>query len=1134
MAKIANLANAALADLAQIKPALAEQLSLRNYISPSGNEKLLADYYPFTPALNILKTVLRKMTSSQAENSHLIFGQPGIGKTYTGIILANLLGQDLSAPAPKNLLHRLREKDPELTELVEQIRSGGKRCLVIPVEKIQANDNLRLQLLSALDGALFLQEIDYVPKASKSLTEIFQETFNHLINYPELCGCTILIDGAEEYLKKDQPELKEFIDFCRRQAFPCQLVAFAGISRQRAQELDSTVFDTVHNFSLLSPDYDFEIFLGRRVLEMKNPEYRAVLNKEKDINSLLKMLETERLYGDREREWQLENILLANYPLHPLALYALPRLCEKLASPERNLKTFFLDNKVGSLTNLTQKLAFTQPNGRLSLYPLDSFYSYFEKNLNQHPYFSQYSIDELLPFISDLPFALRIVRLITLLHILNSNRLTATQQTVKDALHIAPQEENIVNDTLGTLVNKEILSFDFQTGAYRLAKTPATPSPEELIAGYKEKLKSTYSDARFFTSRLGGQSLSPAGFNRKFHTDKKTTVRFIDFSELEPQAIRREIDGLYQPQNLYRADLLVLYLIPESEQEAESFKEKLDSGDFNHPNLLLALPKQIPAFQEQIRECEALRRILAYEELFCEEENPLRESLLEQRERMRGELTPKIEEFFRADNFLWFREGVYHGDLKAQGEEEFLSAIFQEIFSRFPALEGDLLQHQETPQTQPYKKEILDLILNPGDLTLKADTDPKISRLVREFFLPAGLLKETKSDTFRWNLKPPKDSTLFSLWQFFKETLVGSGKDRKITEASELFRQLISPPFGLPRTFALAALAYFLKSYSTHIYLYRRKADLPENLPQEDFPPQELASRILEEALNQPQKFFFLFFEYRSEEKDLLDFIMSEFGSGLTMGPQAGIWERVQLALLNWYETLPLLTKKTLELPEQNAGRLLGLLSEIAQANSMETVLNHKLLPAMGFAPEDFSWQVDMPDFKDRLSECRQTIENYANLLREKLLDGICGLFRAKTPQDLPQALSEWESHLPPETYLNPPGEEIRNLLWAIKAKDDPEKLFFSGLPRQIGFAPLEQWEEDQSCEYLEKIAYLKLLAEDWMFEGAYSLPEEPEKRQQKIYALLDSCLKTAELSRKEYGELLENLLEEIAWNTAS
>jgi|GEM_PF-7062225 len=1132
MAKIAHLANSALADISYINPAFAVRPSLRDYLNPEVNDKLISEFFPLTPALKIIEIILKQLLFNSHERTHLIFGQPGIGKTFAAIVLANLLGQDPESPAMKALLNKINSKNPELASLIAQARRGGKRCLVIPVEKIQGNDNLRLQLLSALDNALFQLEIDYVPKASKSLIEIFQETFNHLINYPDLCGCAILIDNVDEYLEKDPQEFYEFLEFFRKQTFPCLLTTFAGIDRKLAAQMDGKNFDLVHNFSPISAEHDFEIFLGEKVLGIKSADYREALAKEREIPILLKILDTHKLYPDKDEEWKTQKLLLNNYPLHPVSLYALPRICEIIANAERNLRTFFLDEKVGSLSNLTHKLAFTQPNGRLSLYPLDSFYSYFEKNIISHPQFARYSMDQMLPFISDVPLAARIIRTIIMLEILNSAKLTTNTGTIIDAMQITPQEEKKIENALKILLNKEILEYYEEDKTYHLAKSQPPISPEKLIAEQIAALQDNYKTADFLKNHINPRQIEPAGFNRKFHTDKKILVKFLSPGELDPEAIDRDIEGFYNPQNIYIADLLVAYITPENPQEITELNEQLNSGRFNHPNLVIALPKQMPALKEKILEAEALRRILTYEFPFCEPDNPQRERLEQKRAQILESLNLEITQFLRADNFLWFWKGNSRADVKENQEEEYLSGILQELFSRFPALNGEILKHQENSLTQQSKKEIIELILSDREIALKENDSERFRQIVNDFLIPVGLLKETEPNSYRWNLSPAKDSSIYPIWQLFQETLTGEQTEKKLTEATEFLKKIIVPPFGLPRSFNASALAYFFQNYSDHLHIYRKKTGQPETLPSEDFPPEKITGQLLEEVINQPYKFFFLFFECRSEEKKLLDFIMEEFGSDLTLSSQAGIWERVQLALLNWYENLPSLTKNARELENKYSGDLLKLLTQIAQAHSMEAVLSQELLPALGFDPENFSWQSDLSELQTRLTECRENIERYSLTYRENLLKKICLIFNAGTPENLPAILSEWERNLNPETYLNPPTEEVKNLLWAMKLKDNPEELFFYQFSLAMGFPTIDKWDQDLGTEYLEKLAYLKFLAEYGMFAGAYSLPREKKAKAQKINDLLIYCLKSSEFSSDETREILEEMLGELAWKT--
>ncbi|MCL5036714.1 MAG: hypothetical protein M1269_06290 [Chloroflexi bacterium] len=1130
----------ALSDIVAVEPVLEERLSLRTFLNPEENTEKLKAYTPISSAVKVLADIIRASGTTSKDRSHLIFGMPGIGKSYIAVLLANLLGRDPGEDEVKELVSSLSGSEPDLKKVMDEVRLPRKRFLILPLEQLTDKESFKVSLMAALNGVLWREKIEYIPPVSGFLNEIFTDTINQVKNVAGLQGIAIIVDSASGFLAKQQEELAEFAEFCRQSSFPCVMVFLASMSREDAAELDGKPFDRVHNFSIVTGKYEFEEnIIGKKILHFLKPDDEEELINEKDIKPLLSLMESKGLFSEKDEEWRKKVVLDECYPMHPISLYALPRLAQKVANDDKNFRTFFLDDVPGTLKNMIQNMAFYQPNKRLALYPLDSLMAYLERNIKAHPVYKSYLeiIEKMRPQVIDLPFSLRIMRTLAALHIMDNSRLPRNAETIMDALHITKREETKVQDTLEALIDKGVLELDDDTGTYSLGEPGPEMKLEEIMEKVKDQVRTTFDQAAFLSRMYELKKGRPASFNDKRRTDKAILMKFSKPDEIfATKKIQTETESLYEPgRKEYIADVILHYVLPSAGDEIEKVCSAAATDKLKEEAILLAVPKKMPEWIEVCQDQEVIRRVLLYESPFCENDYSGRSELEEKAGALAGRVNKELEGFLSADNFFWCWKGDIKDNLPAGGEEEYFSRIFESYFSKFPEIaEGGIAMHAETEDATKARHEAEKILLSPGKkIKLSKGSSSPGENLIKKWLIEPGLLTKVSEDesggTYVFG-KPAENSPLFDLWNYLHFVLVGKERGKKLVMGEDLTSSLFRSPYGLPRSLMEFFFAYFVKGFNGHIHVYQNRRELPKNLPGDDVVPMIITPENLAAMMLDPTDRAVLYFECRDEERELLDYILKLASPGASLDPEKPAFEQVKEKLLEWYDLLPGVTKTSRDLENPHAGALLALLRDTAKTGNAEDLLMKHIMTAAGIDPSQFNREEDLPVLKERLEKAFGDINNYEVELSNSLESAVCSIFGCIDPKDLKGRFKAWEKVLYRDTFERPPSEDAAVLLEAVKSDKPVVEIIKVYLPEKLGWGKLEDWTTNHKDEYTERLSFAKMLCELWMFEGAYLVGSDAEMKKKSILKLSQVFQKTLGLSSSELESIVESMLEAVAW----
>jgi hypothetical protein len=295
-----------------------------------------------------------------------------------------------------------------------------------------------------------------------------------------------------------------------------------------------------------SNNQEYEIVEGMLDIDKGYLEKRKQYEKDNRFFSYFKgKCISKNLFGE-----DFENLAYNCYPLHPIALYVLPRLSEKIAQNERSIFSFMVSNAPSSL------LSFITSNRDGERLMLDTIYDYFlpifrnaPKNSIMFKVFLMVDSIENKDTLS--PLAKKITKSIGILLLLNDDKLPAsfdslclvyglTKFNIKDLEkgNNELKERGVICQSEGT---GEYLPFVIDPSIHSRIKRISNLMKKNLnlqnelthlgfsLAYYPQRYNDLHSINRYFKIELISESTSLDSLSRKYklQSDKGEGVVFV-------------------------------------------------------------------------------------------------------------------------------------------------------------------------------------------------------------------------------------------------------------------------------------------------------------------------------------------------------------------------------------------------------------------------------------------------------------------------------------------------------------------------------------------------------------------------------------------------------------------------------
>jgi hypothetical protein len=516
-----------------------------------------------------------------------------------------------------------------------------------------------------------------------------------------------------------------------------------------------------------------------------------------------------------------QQIIERAWPLHPLSIYALPRLSSRVAQNERTLFTFLAADEQGTLT---EGLMRHQDRNSWWLIGLDDMWNYFVDAIRSdvgtggaHTIWSgaMYALSKVNT--SDVLAQSLVKALATLLIVSEVNvqsRATVGKVAPTTALLAwaldATEEE--VTARLETLVQRRAVVYRRSDGYWTFTRGSDVDLDAELSAALDRHAPTRQQIRQILEKDFLPPPYLPRGYNQE-----RCITRFFRGLYRWPDEMEKVCSETFLKQlgDDGYADGAIVYVLTTNaaeREEAISTLHNLTGG-----RVIYVIPDHHLLIIEPVRDLFALYDLSNNPAFIQQDERLAREIAFlveDAQHRLTRALSPLLENDQLKSTWWWYEDGNWCSDnMSVESISRLLSRLCSHWFSMTPILNNELVnQHAPSGQQERAVEKVIDALLNyphdalPFDLNLVGHGPDWL--ITRTLLSRTGLIHPTATGYFSVR-KPTLDPALAHIWDVIQDFLDTASENEQ--DVYGLIDTLQSPPFGLRRGVLPVLLAAMLR-----------------------------------------------------------------------------------------------------------------------------------------------------------------------------------------------------------------------------------------------------------------------------------------------------------------------------------
>ena len=513
-----------------------------------------------------------------------------------------------------------------------------------------------------------------------------------------------------------------------------------------------------------------------------------------------------------------------SWPIHPLALAALPILFRRLGQNERSVFTFLVGSEPNGLQDFWSHRNDDELVTLVDIY--DYLFTNFETHLSRHS-FGQALLDahdalESKPSLSKVDA--RIIKTVALLSSLGSqSQVRATEQLVHLALAPERFETNLYD-----LVDASILVFR------RFSETYALWSGSDIdLRECEKRADAELAKAGFSIAETLSRFVPPAPLVARRHSLETGSLRFFETRYVDRPS---DLDSLKIDLSSSAAGLLVVCL-PERESEIERFVEDAEEMFRGEDRIVFAVPTGCVELKEALKEVRRLHWIEDNEKALRDDRIASREVSVRLAEatqlviqRQFGLLDPRQPPIGASCIFI-HRGRKLPDVVSGRALSRRLSAICDDLYRESPKVRNELVNRRSPSSQAASARNALVKRLNNAETCrlpgLGITGYPPERSIYESVILASGM--HVEGPTGSWCLVAPSadaPTNLRPVWDRLSEIIFAS-RDKPVT-VKEIYAALRQPPYGMLDGLLPLLVIAFLLVNRDEVFLYYEGTFQPE------------------------------------------------------------------------------------------------------------------------------------------------------------------------------------------------------------------------------------------------------------------------------------------------------------------
>lgn len=846
-----------------------------------------------------LLPVLITGTSSSVSQNFL----NALEKTLLQNKLDNLMPETNFKSAIQTILRWQKKYPKTLLQFEEQI---GKKAETI-IEKLQDYNNKTYEQFLKIYPEL-TSGGKFNPFGSFDVVEIFESVIKSLKEKTEYTGIYVVYDEFSKYLEtniaeatiSDTKMLQDFAEKCNRsgkEQLHLMLICHKEISnyidKLPKQKIDgwrgiSERFLHVRLNNNFSQTY--EVIQNVIIKDEKLWNEFAKKNEEKFQGLISK--ETVSLFNEFSKE-QIKQLLEGCYPLHPVSIYILPRLSEKIAQNERTLFTFLSSKSANGLEKFLQK----HNQDKFNLLTPDVLYDYFEplfqKEIYSDELYKTYILtSKILEKICDNSLGSKIIKTISLIYILQIfEKLTPSKNTIIESFRFDYSREE-VEKALDSLVKNECLVYLKRSNNFYSLKQS---SGVDITAEIQKRIQK---NSHNFSLK---QTLNQCNFNKFLYplryNDENEITRYFSFSFIAQDEIKEDTNWTIKSENI-KADGVIYAVLLKTKNSRKEVLDSLTKNSYSSKCVFI-LPKKFAEIEKIAQELNAVAELKSE----CQQDSVLQNEY----EIIYDDLMEVIDNFVsiytqsqnaNADYF-------YNGEIKIikrkSDVSELLSDICDKFYSKTPVIVNEALNKNiiTSMSLRSRNKIVAELLKTNLQKQLGITSSQELSVMQSVLYKTQILCDDEKSDCAKINLIPADKKVSFCL-DLIKNyfTSIKQGKQKSF---ELLYKDLTSDKNGIGMRKGIIPLliACVIHEYKKQIIFYHHAEQVL------------LSVELLNKINETPEEYSAGFMDWSKNEEDFVNDLALIFEQYINDSEKNNSYDFVFNAMRRWYVSLPKFTKET-------------------------------------------------------------------------------------------------------------------------------------------------------------------------------------------------------------------------------
>ena len=586
-------------------------------------------------------------------------------------------------------------------------------------------------------------------------------------------------------------------------------------------------------------------------------------------------------------EQEVEDLIDACYPLHPVTVFLLPRISEKVAQNERTLFTFLASDQKHTLKEflMNQESSF-------SLLTPDIIYDYFEQQFKKEA--QQTEIHRIymtaaaaLKKVSKDSLQEKIIKTLTLIAICNEVEVLPSNDTSLSVVYNHTGYTTMeIAEALSKLLKEQNLLYRQENSGFLVLKDGQQQNMENVILDTIEKIKLRYSVENILNTAMVNNYFYPTRYNEDYAITRYFRFEFINEQKLsEELSVPEDVTGI------------IWGVVLNNEESISNVRTVMMQVESNNPRQIFVLPKEYHNIAEAAYRYKAILDLKA---------NPAydgveREELLFQQD----DLEMVLREFF-------FRytmpeqlqaEYYYQGELQSIYRKTQLTNMLSDIcgilYDKTPVINNEMINKDVVQKAIiGARNKVVDGLLETHlqPMLGLSGNGPEVS-LTRSLLVNNGILEESEDGitVCTHGLADENLQYVFdTIFEFFNQA-----KYEKMN-AGLLYEKLTLPEYriGLKKGVIPVFLAVALHDLKSQIVIEKDDREI------------ELTAELIS-SLNENPGAYTIFFENWDEERQqyisALEALFSEFI--VEREKQFNGFTYVFKAMQRWFLTLPKSTK---------------------------------------------------------------------------------------------------------------------------------------------------------------------------------------------------------------------------------